>query len=270
MKRWVFILLTFFFSLPSAYPLQGRVERCFPNQVEVSWDRVENAVFYDLYLNREAVKRLKSSVTNTFLGSNEQPLASNTSYSVIISARDEENRTLESVEFPVLTTSWEGTYRWINLTENDNKGKCRELVLLVVDEGPVFEVYGLFPEVSKIPLLLFPLVSPDQEQNQFSYEGAGIIERTYRTNAEVFNTTSIKPKTWQVLEIEKKNAFLGIKMLTKIGALSFKTESWYEFIITEEGEKRVLFHNTGTGMASWGIFKSPNPGEHGVFVFHEK
>ena len=42
------------------------------------------------------------------------------------------------------------------------------------------------------------------------------------------------------------------------------------FEISEAGEKRVLFHNTGEGLASSGIFKSPNPGENGVFVFVEK
>lgn len=270
MKRWVCWLFALFLALPSLYAMQGRVEKSFPNQVEVSWDRVEGAVFYDLYINREAMKRLDSQVNSSFLGSNEMPLASHTAYSVIISARDGENKTLESVEFPIRTTSWEGSYVWYNQTEDDNEGKCRKLELLVVDQDSECKVYGMFPEVSKEPLLLFPLLPFAHEYPTLSYEGESEVELAYRTNAEVFNTTSVKPKSWRILALEKKNAFLGTKMVTKVGALSFKTESWYDFIITDDGARRVLFHNTGTGLASYGIFKSPNPGEHGVFVFHEK
>ncbi len=249
--------------------MEARVLASYPNQVEIAWDAVKGAVWYDLYLDNQPVKRVKALTLTQRLGSNEESLESNREYQVIVAARDAKNVTLDAVQIPVRTTSWEGHYFWENLTSDDNGGKCRSLHLEVRDTAGSFELFGHFPGKQE-GLRLFPLMPISKDYPWFEYDGDGDVELAYRTNASVFNSTNIEPKSWKIVELERGNSFLRTKISTKVGIFSFKTESLMVFEVSEAGVKRVLFHNTGDGLASSGIFKSPNPGEDGVFVFVEK
>lgn len=270
MKRLVLIMLSLVAFLSPLSSMEARILGSFPNQVEVGWDSVKGAVWYDLYLDSKPMKRVKASQHSQRLGSNEESLQSNREYKLLVAARDAKNVTLAATEITARTTSWAGDYYWVNLTEDDNDGKCRLLHLEVRDIEGSLELYGHFPKEPDRPLLIFPLVPFSSEYPEYSYDGQGPVELAYRTNAEVFNSTNIQPRSWRILELEEKNSSLRTKISTKVGIFSFKTESLLSFMVSETGEKKVLFHNTGDGLASSGIFRSPNPGEDGVFVFVEK
>lgn len=269
MKRLLVVMFTLFLLLSSLSAMQVRLLASFPNQVELSWDAVEGADWYDVYLDNKPMKRVKAPTLRQRLGSNEESLESNREYQAIVAARTARNVTLAAAQIPVRTTSWEGHYFWNNLTSDDNGGKCKSLHLEVRDTEQGFELFGHFPG-EKEALRLFPLLPIADEYPWFAYDGDGDVELAYRTNASVFNTTNIEPKSWKIVELERENAALRTKISTKVGIFTFKTESLLVFEVSETGEKRVLFHNTGDGLASSGIFKSPNPGENGVFVFIQK
>lgn len=270
MKRLVAMMLVLFGLSASLAAMEARLTASFPNQLEIAWDAVKGAVWYDLYLDNQPIKRVGAPALSQRLGSNEDSLESNREYQLIVAARSAKNVTLEATQIPVRTTSWSGHYFWENLTEDDNDGKCRSLHLEVRDGSDSMEVYGYFPGQPGRPLKLFPLLPIAEEYPEFEYHGNREVEVAYRTNASVFNTTNMEPKSWRILEAEVKNSSLRTKISTKVGIFSFRTESLMIFEISEAGGKRVLFHNTGEGLASSGIFKSPNPGENGVFVFVEK
>ena len=269
MKRPLVVMFSFFVLLSSLSAMEVRLLSSFPNQMEISWDAVKGAVWYDLYLDNQPMKRVKAPTLRQSLGSNEESLESNREYQVIVAARTDKNVTLAAAQIPVRTTSWAGHYFWVNLTSDDNGGKCRSLHLEARDVAGELELYGHFSALTDKAVKLFPLVPIAEEYPQFEYQGDGDVELAYRSNASVFNTTSFEPKSWKIVELERKNSSLRTKISTKVGIFSFKTESLLVFEVSEESEKRVLFHNTGEGLASSGIFKSPNPGENGVFVFVE-
>lgn len=269
MKRLLLVMFSFFVFLSSVCAMEARILGSFPNKVEISWDAVKGAAWYDLYLDDLPIKRVTASTLRQSLGSNEESLQSNREYQATVAARTAKNVTLDATRIPVRTTSWAGHYYWKNLTSDDNGGKCRSLHVEVRDSSGNLELYGYFSDDLGKALKLFPLVPFAEEYPQFSYQGDGDVEFAYRSNASVFNTTDIEPKSWKILELEEKNSSLRTKISTKVGIFSFKTESLFVFEVSEAGEKRVLFHNTGEGLASSGIFKSPNPGENGVFVFVE-
>ncbi len=270
MKR---LLVVMFFScilLSSLSAMEAWLLDSFPNQVEISWDAVKGAIWYDLYLDTQPIKRVKAPILRQRLGSNEESLESNREYLVTVAARTADNTTLDATQITVRTTSWAGHYFWMNLTEDDNGGRCKNLHLEVRDSSGELEMYGYFPGLSDKAVKLFPLLPIAEEYPRFEYQGDGDVEFAYRSNASVFNTTNIEPKSWKILELERTNSSLRTKISTKVGFLSFTSESLFVFEVSESGGKRVLFHNTGDGLASTGIFKSPNPGENGAFVFMEK
>ncbi len=269
MKRLCVVMFMFSLLISPLFALEARLLASFPNQVEISWDAVKGAVWYDLYLDNQPIKRVKVPMLTQRLGSNEESLESNREYQVIVAARTAKNVTLAATQIPVRTTSWEGHYFWHNLTSDDNGGKCKNMHLEVRDTEESFEIFGHFPG-EQDALRLFPLMPIAEEYPQFDYDGDGDVEYAYRINASVLNSTNFQPKSWKIVELERKNATLRTKISTKVGIFSFKTESLLAFEVSETGEKRVLFHNTGDGLASSGIFKSPNPGENGVFVFVQK
>ncbi len=116
------------------------------------------------------------------------------------------------------------------------------------------------------PYTVFPLPANDRINEEIPFEGEIEQQQAYRANAEVFNTTKFKPSVWSVTSVEFGIDRYQVEVKTKVGSLSFKTRSTYRFILSPKGEKELHFETKGDGLASWGLFTSPNPGEKGVFV----
>lgn len=260
MKRAVVSLLLFC-SLPLfAATLKIDLLAAHPNQLHLAWEAVSGADYYDVYLDGAAMHRVRS--TGVVLGSNEHPLESHRRYEVLVAARRSGNIDVAADKAWYETGGWEGLYRWVNVTDKDNKGKCRQLEFLVSHTPPYYSIQALYDR----PYTVFPLLSNDRINEEIPFEGESEQQQAYRANAEVFNTTKFKPSVWSVTSVEFGIDRYQVEVKTKVGSLSFKTRSTYRFILSPKGEKELHFETKGDGLASWGLFTSPNPGEKGVFV----
>ncbi len=246
-------------SLLFASPLPVVVQAIYPNQIRLKWAPVPSADYYDVYLDGKPWQRTEGSEIQ--VGSNENPLLSHHRYILIIAARQKGNIELASTALGFLTPGWEGHYRWKNQTTENNDGKCLQLDFLVSWKDGSYTIHGLYDK----PRLLYPMIEREQIGMQFLYEGESEVQVAYRTNAEIFNTTGFTPKTWKVKEILEEGDTLKIKVETKVGPVSATTTTTYLFRMTDEGVKQLWFETKGSGLASWGMFSSPNPGDDGVF-----
>jgi hypothetical protein len=262
--RWLLPLLLFLplFSLPA---MEGRVDAVFPDQAKISWNSVQGAKYYDIYLGDEGISRLPQTARSAFVGSNEEPLASHASYRVTVAARDAENRTLDYLLLPFATSGWEGVYRWENPTDEDNDGKCRSMGLLVDDRDGNWRIYGDFGDEGT--LLLFPLMEVADDWPEVDYLDDSPAAKAYRLNARMFNTTSYEPKSWKLERMESTASSVTTVIETRVWAMRFTTESTFRFRVSETGEKQVVLHNGGQKIASWGMFRCPEKGSGGDFVF---
>jgi hypothetical protein len=265
MKKTQLALLILFLPVCTLFAMELKVTKKFPNQVEISWTAEKKASFYDLYLDNESLKRLPSTCTSTSIGSNEDPLASCGEYQVIVAARDGKNNTLSFVQLPFSTTSWEGRYRWINPTEKDNDGKCRELRLVVLDEGKGVRIFGDFDDCGLV--LLFPLFDFASNYPTVGYWDENPIAVAYRKNATVFNTTSFFPESWKIKRMETTVSSVSTVVETIVSGMRFSTESTFRFQVSSDGKKQVVLSNRGKGIASWGMFGCPEKDSGGDFLF---
>lgn len=232
----------------------------YPNQLHLSWEAVTGSDYYDIYLQGQPVKRVRQ--TSVVVGSNENPLESHHAYEIIVAARKTGNSEVAAAKAVFATTGWEGHYRWVNLTDKDNKGKCKQLDFFVSYTKPVYSI----ELVHDRPYVVFPLLDDNRLNEEIPFEGQSEEQIAYRANAGVFNTTKFTPSVWSVTSVEYGIDGYAVEVKTKVGALSFKTRSVYRFSLSPKGEKQLLFETKGDGLASWGLFSSPNPGENGVFA----
>ncbi len=260
MKRlYVIFLISTFLPCVFAAGLDVQVDALHPNQIHLSWQEVEGAEYYDLYLNKEPMVHTQGN--KAVLGSNERPLTSHTPYEILIAARKKGVGEIAVERLWVETPGWEGRYRWVNLTKEDNKGKCRQLDYLVSFEEGSYVIHGLFEK----PCQLYPLVPPDRIGDQIPYDGDHSYQIAYRLNAEIFNTTNFNPKSWSVKRVEYTDNHILVEVETKVGMMRFSTISQYRFLLAGNGKQQLHFETEGSGIASWGLFKNPNPGDAGVF-----
>ena len=257
----LFLLLAFLSNtLLFADPFSVRLVNVYPNQLEVDWKEVEGVDYYDVYLDGKALER--TTDTSCLVGSNDDPLSSHTQYEIIVAGRAQGNIDRVAAKVSGTTSGWEGRYHWDNKTEKDNDGRCKQLDFLVTFTNGSYQVYGLFDVQHR----LFPLVLEQDMNKEFSYEGDRSEQRAYRMSASLFNTTSITPKTWRVSKLELLPSTFLVEVKTKVGSLHFTTTSRYHFCLDVHKKPLLLFETQGTGMAAWGVFSSPNPGEDGVYV----
>ncbi len=248
-----------------------------PNQIRLVWSPVEGAVWYDFYEgpsgSENFLARLESSQLQPSAdgklswtsGGNEQPLYAETSYRVVAAARDAEGRTLASAVLDTTTAGWDGRYQWRNPTDDDNDGRVRDITL-VARRGPdipgipvYYEIYGDFlssgvKELQKV-FPLFPLDSSSFEW--VSYKDGSAEATAYRINAEKFNKTSMKPKSWKVQSIQVGAGKYITKILTKALGFEVSTVSTYTFRLDENDVREICFLNQGSGMAAIGLFANP-------------
>ena len=258
MKRCVIIWFILILSACSLGALQ--LVKAFPGGLHISWEAVDGADYYDVYLDREPIIRVQK--TNLHL----TDLEDYRSYQVIVAARKTGNIDVAAFRSEFTTSGWEGAYRWINTTNKDNDGKCRQLDFFVIHQDGSYTIYGMYQEDYH---RLCPLVDTQLIGIEIPYEGSSAHQRAYRANSEVFNTTSFTPKSWKVTEYMVEDKQIRTKVQTKVGALSFTTTSVYSFGVNEDGKRQLIFDTKGTGLASWGLFNSPNSGDGKAFICTE-
>lgn len=243
--------------------LSVRVEKSYPNQFFLSWDKVKGASYYDVYIDGKPFARLEGDVTKGNAGSNEQPLFSNSTHEIIVAARDQDNKDLDAGKVKATTSSWSGSYSWKNSTKKDNKGRCVSL-RFVLDDRPSLMVIQ-----SDLPELGLEVVSPmPVTGNWVDYDDDQAL--TYRANGRIFNTTNFTPSSFLIVSVEQDASRIIDTVKTKAVGMTFSSTSTYELLVTEQGKRAVRFDTTGSGLAATGIFKNPEKGSDGKFLLVEE
>lgn len=248
-----------------------------PNQIRLAWSSVDDATWYDFYegpagsetfLVRLEAAKLRPNEDGNLLwtsGGNDQPLISETSYRIVAAARSADGQTLASAAVTATTASWEGRYQWKNPTDDDNEGRVRDITL-VTKRGPdisgipvYYEIYGDFSSTGiKALQKIFPLFPLDMSNFDWvSYKDSTSEATAYRINAEKFNKTNMKPKSWKVQSIQVGAGKYVTKILTKALGFEVSTVSTYTFQLDEDGRRQILFQNQGSGLAAIGLFANP-------------
>ncbi len=262
MKRFL-LAAVIALAMEGLFSMQASIEKSYPNQFLVSWSAVPGAVHYDLYADGKPMKRVDGNVLSHAIGSNENPLYSNREYTLIIAARDGENKDLDAIALQGKTDSWSGSYKWINNTGNDNKGRCT-MIHYELEDNPD----GMIIK-SELPGLGMQVVSPMPISDSWTkYEDPDA--EVYRANAIIFNTTNYKPSKFRVEAIEQDAEGVTDILKTKAMGFTFTTTSHYKLIINDEGKRCVLFSTKGSGLASTGIFKNPDDTWDGAFCIPEE
>lgn len=239
------------------------IDKAYPNQFRVSWSPVEGAVYYDLYADGQPVARMDGTATSGSIGSNDAPLFSNRQYTLICAARDANNKDLDAVAVYGTTGTWSGSYRWVNDTGDDNKGRCK-FIHYVIEDNPD----GMIIK-SELPELGLQVVSPmpvSDKWTDYDDPDAGV----YRANAIIFNTTNFKPSKFRIDAIAQDAGGVTDVVKTKAAGMTFTTQSRYQFFIDDDGKRAILFNTKGSGLASTGIFKNPDKTWDGKFKVTEE
>jgi hypothetical protein len=232
----------------------------YPNQLLVGWTLIEGADYYDLYLDTVPMARVRGNAI-TVLGSNEEPLLDHRAYELLIAARKEGDVELGYVTQTVYTTGWEGQYQWVNTTKKDNKGRAKQFDYRVTWDGQSYLIEGLFDRW----YTLYPLVSEDQIGVRIPFDGESESQRAYRNNIQAFNTTKIRPDSWMVVNSSYEQACFTVEVLSTLGAVKVMTRSLYQFVLNENSQPELHFQTAGDGVAVLSVFRSPNPGDGGIF-----
>ena len=262
MKRF---LLSLFLcgAMGSLTAMQVSIEKSYPNQFLVSWSEVEGAVHYDLYADGKAMARVDSNVRSHSIGSNDDPLFSNREYVLIVAARDADNKDLDAVAIKGTTGSWSGSYRWINDTGDDNKGRCKMIHYVLEDLPEGMIIKSELPELGMVQVSPMPI---SDSWTKFEDPGAEV----YRANSVVFNSTNFKPSKFRVEAIEQDASGVTDILKTKAMGFTFTTTSYYKLMVDEQGRRCVLFSTKGSGLAATGIFKNPDDRWDGAFCVPEE
>ena len=225
------------------------------NDVNLEWNEVEGASFYDVYANDIFLARLDAD-TFSYTAVN---LDQDSAYRIIVGARDEENNTLDAGAVEVETDSFSGVYKWVNRTDDDNKGRLREITYIArLRTSPK---YGQYMEIS-IPygddeLVIFPLQSlEDSTWPWIDYDDDGKTALAYRLNCERFNTSSLKPGRFRVSRISITPESASVEIQSSAFGFKVTTTSSYDFSMREDGVY-LVYRTSGSGLVESALFRNP-------------
>lgn len=249
----VFIMIMISFSLyASQLNLKAQV---LVNDVNLEWSEVEGASFYDVYANDIFLARLDA---DTFSYTAEN-LAQESGYRLIVGARDENNNTLDADALEIETDSFSGVYKWVNETDDDNKGRLKEITYIArLKTSPE---YGQYMEIS-IPygddeLVIFPLQSLDDSTWPWiDYDDGGETALAYRLNCEKFNTSSLKPGRFRVSRIFITPESASVEIQSSAFGFKVTTTTSYDFSMREDGVY-LVYETSGSGLVESALFRNP-------------
>lgn len=274
MKKALLCLFFTIFALSVYAASLSATAEALPTAVNLTWSEVENTVYYDIYNGKDFVVRLNAASLDS-LSYKVEKLLSNTSYSFSIASRDASNKTLAAVQVKVTTDSWDGVYKWENKTDKDNNGKLREIVVRI--ETAYDDKYGQYYNVyyrdgNGVESRIFPLFDfADQSAFEWhKYKEDSIAGNSYRTNAELFNTSPFKPGKWKVYSIVIDTNSTTAYIQTSAIGMEFLTTTVFELYLDESSSKHLSLDTKGEQkLVDNYLFKNPNPGEGDAFIFNK-
>ena len=275
MAKRAFLLILFAFIASAAFSASMKMSAyAMPTSVSLDWTDVSGADFYDIYKDDAFVVRLDAQKISDSSYVVEK-LNSNTEFVFKIAARKKDNQTLAAAKAVATTSSWDGVYQWVNETEHTNNGKLKSLTLRV--ETKLDPVYGQFMELYYVPdnadmeYKIFPLFAFDDKSafEWHKYKDKSVAGVSYRTNAELFNTSPFTPGKWKVYSIVIDSNGATAYIQTSALGMEFLTTTVFEFYL-EGSEMKLSLNTTGEQkIVDNYLFKNPNPGQGDAFILNK-
>lgn len=265
------ILLICFFSLlllfPSfSAPLNLSAEVSY-DKVSLSWEKVENAYYYNIYINGE----LKVTIRDGSVAYDFDKLPQNTRMNFQVKALDADRRVIFAEETQVTTGAYEGRYVWVNPNKKEKKNKElvfeTELAGLWEDGTPYMNIYSV---IDGERYKLFPMLPQSEEGWPWiKYNDKGPVAEVYRKYCAIFNTSSIKPSAFQVtdIHIEQNNTYKA-SVDSKAFGMTVGTDITFEFDFDEIGPY-LKFSLDGSSLVRSFLFKNPEGDDPYSFIFRK-
>lgn len=267
MKKTLITLFLLIMSL-SLFAAMNATYKEHPTSVELKWSKVPRAVFYDIYNDNEFITRLDSNKTSYTL----ENLLSNKEQNITLAARDANNKDLDAAWIKAKTTSWDGTYKWVNNTKDTNKGKMKSLTLRTVTEydPKVGQYQRIFFSTDGVDeFLVFPIFDFDDprtnEKHKFKEDSES--GEAYRQNVSLVNTSAFKPSEWRITKMEIMPDSVTLVVETKVMGMTLTTDTIITFKEDQNGNKTAeVLYQGEEKLSDKFLFKNPNPNEGDAFV----
>lgn len=269
-KKFSFMLALLAFFVPNVYAALSVKAKAGPTWVLLTWNEKSGTETYDVYLGDVCLARVKGATEYK-----AQKLDSNENYSFSVACRDKNDKTLDAGFCKCKTTSYDGIYEWHNKTDNDNKGKVKDLVVRV--ETAHDDQHGQYYKVYMIQdgeeFRIFPLFEfGDPEINEWhKYKENSLAGRAYRENAGMFNSSSFSPSKWKVSKIVIDRDFIEAYIQTSVLSMNLITETDFIFNEDEMGNEYISMKTTSDqAIVKKYVFSNPNPGEGEAFILTKR
>ena len=255
MKRALILLIsiTCIITTLSAKDLHLKAD-VLVNQVRLSWDKVDDATWYDIYDGEAFITRLPSEQTSYTV----EHLSQDAVHRIVLGARDGANATLDAEAVSVTTASYEGTYVWTNPTDDDNKGRMKELVYharLVEDRE-----YGQYMEISidvdGRRLVIFPLQGFDEGWPWVDTDSGSDVATAYLANCAKMNSLNITPSRFRTGSVRISTDSAFSEVVSHAMGLDISTTTSFTFGADEEGAWLDLSVD-GPGVVRMALFDNP-------------
>lgn len=241
--------------------------RSLANSLALEWDEVEDVVWYDIYIDDGFIARLDSSQ----LSFTVENLEGNREYKVSWAARDGENNNLDVSIQKCRTLSWDGEYRWVNTSDDDNRGKMKTLTMRV--KSAYNPEYGQYPEIYVLrdgkEYRFFPIFNPGEEKGSWiEWDDDSYYAESYRKCAELINRSPVNPSRWKLnsMRISPSEVFFSVS--SKAFGFTADTDSSIRFFYNDEGERCLEYRMDGDSLFMKIAFMNPVDGSP-VYVLEE-
>lgn len=244
----IFVFVVFSMSAVSVEPT--------PYGARLVFSPPEGTVYTDIYINNGFVVRLGEMEASYEITG----LEADGEYLLSIAYRDAENRDLNAEFEHFNTTNWNGEYLWVNNTDNDNNGKVREIRLRAktVHDDRYGQYNEIYFDIDGKEYRLFPLFDLGSPVTWVEYDDMTPQAICYRTNAELFNKSSIKPRRWRLERMEVSPLSSVTHVDTRAFGFSIACDTSFSFFLDEDGNRHISFLITGPEILRSFFFYSPN------------
>ena len=248
------LLILIFIALMPIGLFAALSHEVYTNNVKLSWDKVDGAVYYDIYVDTTPLVRLLNGELTYTVKSLDQ----NKSYTITMGARDANNNTLYAAKVSFTTGSYDGIYRFVNISNDDNDGKLSQLefkaILTEDDRGQYMSIS--YPIDGKY-LPFFPFTPFDGPWKWIKFKADKDISKVYKDICRKINTLDITPTEFRPDNVEISTDRVILKITSK--AFGIKVATTTEFLFkSDETGTYLIFQTDGSDLAKKALYKNKN------------
>ena len=259
MKKHIFAFLLMLMCLTGVHASMTADVRV--NSSDLTWDRVEGASYYDLYLDGAPLARLRSDATGYTLSHLDQMRE----YTVIMGARDRDGNTLHADKVTFQTGSFSGTYRFVNDSDDDNHGKLRMLEFRAeLAEGPDGQYMAISYPVEGVYIPFFPFEPYDGPWDWVKFRSDLPLARVYKDICSRINRLDIMPTSFRIDGFDVTTDTVIMRITSKAYGIKVSTVTEFNFRSDESGTYAV-FRNSGSDLIEKALFRGDDPDDPYAF-----